>query len=243
MRIISKFKDYYDGVQYYGQDLELVYVRDKYYPEEKINLEKYLNTPGNYFMSIDKPYITQYPENRIEQEHYMNLIIGYCGELYRVHVIHVKDETVWNNPKHSYILCYNEKQLQEFQQVTEYSKRKSIRRWNRYRSLKAVDWFEINNKDELRELFYRYKTPCFIIRDSNKHKGNITINPQLNKYKFYKVKDSYTAFQDISMYIGGVLGIGAPTLVEISNKSMAEKKGFGHKYAFRKEPDNKENIK
>jgi hypothetical protein len=240
MRIISKFKDYYDGVQYYGQDTELIYIRDKYYPEEKIDLKKYLNTSGHYFLNIDRPDIIRHPENNIEYEHYMNLIIGYCGELYRVHIIHIKDDSIWNNTKHIYTLCYNQEQLNKFQEETEYSKKKRYKQWkSRYINLREQNWFEISNKNELKELFFKYKTPCFIIRDSNKYKGNITINPQLDKYEFYKIKDAYTTFQDISMYIGGVLGIGTPVLIEISNKEMAIKKGFGHKYAFRKEPENK----
>jgi hypothetical protein len=238
MRIISKFKDYYDGVQYYGQDQELIYVRNKEYTEENINLEKYLNTSGQYFISLDKPDIIHYPEKNIEQEHYCNLILGFCGELYRIHIIRVLDKRIWMDTKESFAICYNQEELNSFQEQTEYSKKKKYSQWKpRYVNLREQDWFNINNKEELQELFFKYNVPCFLISDSHKHKGNIILNPILSKYQFYKVKDAYTAFQDIAMFIGGVLPRTGHEMIEVSNNDLIVKRGFDTKTSFRKQKE------
>jgi len=239
MRIISKFKDYYDGVQYYGQDQDLVYARNKEYPDERINLESYLNTSGKYFMSIDRPDVVRHPEKDIEQEHYFNLILGFCGELYRIHIIKIRDTKIWMDTKEYYTICYNQDELDKFQQPTEYSKKQKYSQGkSRYINLKEQNWFELNNKEVLTELFFKYNVPYFIIRDSNRYKGNLTLNPNLQKYQFYKVKDAYTAFQDIAMFIGGVLPRVGHEMIEVSNNDLIVKRGFDLKWSFRKKSNN-----
>ena len=56
--------------------------------------------------------------------------------------------------------------------------------------------------------------------------------------EFYKVIDAFTAFQEISMFIGGVLGIGEKEIVEIEDKYKIGQHGFD-KWSFRKEPSKK----
>jgi hypothetical protein len=56
----------------------------------------------------------------------------------------------------------------------------------------------------------------------------------LSEWEFYKIKDVYTAFQDISMYISGVLGTQSPELIKIDNNTKIHKHGFDVKKSFRK---------
>ena len=58
----------------------------------------------------------------------------------------------------------------------------------------------------------------------------------LKHYDFVKMVDPYTAYQEMEMYLSGVFGGNYPECVEISDEQMKIKKGFGHKYAFKKEP-------
>jgi len=248
MRIISKFKDYYDGVQSYGQDQELVYIRNRDYPEDvNIKLIDHFDSEGRFYIRETYPYILQHPAKDVEQSHVKSFIIGFCGTLYRGHIIKWKEHIYTSDTdKEILYICYNQEELSEFQRETEYSKSHKHKHYTRKRSKyeRETDYFKVDNQDKLKEIFFRYKTPCFIIYDrEDKYQTNLTINPDLSKYQFYRVKDAFTTFQDISMYLSGVLGVNAPVLIEISNESMAEKKGFGHKYAFRKEPENKDKIK
>lgn len=61
---------------------------------------------------------------------------------------------------------------------------------------------------------------------------------QLKPFRFYKVKDSYTAFQELDMYISGVLGQQAKEMVNISDKDRIYQHGFDG-YSFKKPPEEK----
>lgn len=58
----------------------------------------------------------------------------------------------------------------------------------------------------------------------------------LKNIGFAKVLDAFAAFQELSMFVGGVLSRPGPEMVEIKDeKSMVAKKGFDH-WSFRKMP-------
>lgn len=61
------------------------------------------------------------------------------------------------------------------------------------------------------------------------------VNGDNLKYQqFYKVKDAYTAFQDLSMFVGGVLPRQGNPMVEIvDQKVKIQKAGFDTKTSFR----------
>jgi len=59
-------------------------------------------------------------------------------------------------------------------------------------------------------------------------------NPVLKDIEFYKVIDSVTAFQEVSMFISGVLGGNSPEMVQLEDKELIQKHGF-NKLSFRKE--------
>ena len=97
------------------------------------------------------------------------------------------------------------------------------------------------------ELFREYKVPIFIVRyiypwdapentDCQRHAGNyIILNGELKPHNFVRVFDPYAAFQEISMYLGGVLGTNNPPIPHVSDEDLSAAKGFD-KWSFRKEP-------
>jgi hypothetical protein len=94
----------------------------------------------------------------------------------------------------------------------------------------------------LLKIFVEKKVPVFIYGDylagkyENGKSRQLILNPKLSDWGFQSVKDPVTAFQDIYMYISGVLGVSAPETVEISDKEMAKKKGHDGEWSFRKPP-------
>ena len=82
-------------------------------------------------------------------------------------------------------------------------------------------------------LFVEHNTPVFIIRPKE-----ITINPSLKEVRFMTVKDVYTTFQEIQMFISGVLGTGTKETVDITDDVKRDKHGFDNK-SFKKEPSEK----
>jgi len=70
-------------------------------------------------------------------------------------------------------------------------------------------------------------------------KAEIVVDPPLVDYGFPKLVDPFTAWQELSMYIGNNLAQERQGNDDISDDDMASMKGFGHKYAFRREPRKK----
>lgn len=65
---------------------------------------------------------------------------------------------------------------------------------------------------------------------------NVEINPILKNYKFYKVFDPYSCYQEISMFVDGQLAYPGNIMIEVEDKYRIAAHGFDHKYAFRKPP-------
>lgn len=61
------------------------------------------------------------------------------------------------------------------------------------------------------------------------------VNPyNLKTLDFARAVDPYTAFQELSMWIGGVLGGASPEIVKIKDdKTLIENHGFDNRFSFR----------
>lgn len=59
-------------------------------------------------------------------------------------------------------------------------------------------------------------------------------NPPLRAFQFFKLMDQYTCWQEISMWIGGVMPGRCSPMVEIGDDSKIKKHGFDPVYGFRK---------
>jgi hypothetical protein len=111
------------------------------------------------------------------------------------------------------------------------------------------------NKDQYAEAALdRYFTPNEVGKDSlawliqNKITV-LTYNPQVNgdskwringddlkDFHFYKVVDPFTLFQEISMWVGGILPGSANPMVQITDDTIkVAKHGFDPKWSFRKQ--------
>lgn len=104
---------------------------------------------------------------------------------------------------------------------------------------KAVTEFLINNKaaialilpDRLSYGGRKWRTNG---GDPTCEKSMVWTNPSfLKDYNFYKIKDSFTMFMEVSNWVSGVLPNSIET-VEISDKSKIVKAGFDVKNSFRK---------
>lgn len=72
----------------------------------------------------------------------------------------------------------------------------------------------------------------------HKNTGELTRNPLLKNYDFAKIKDPYSAFQELSMWFGNLAAPEKP-IPQLSNEDLAWSKGHGDKYSFRKAPTKK----
>lgn len=241
MRIISKTKDYYDGVQSLGYDPDLCYVRKTEKEYGEYFYERLLREEVRFFENSPALSINSF-------------IIGFCGEIYVcVQVMH--------NGEHYYCYSIDDmdkvikkigiKRIQK-EYYGEYEKKYTRTLFNRNHLMSKFDddlmnnpetYYFMNpskkkyNKNSLKQIFITMKVPIFVIYKKYKNnKQTLLLNPLLKNYEFQKMKDPYTAYQEIAQYISGVLGVNSPETIDISDEDMRDKKGFD-KWSFKKMPE------
>jgi hypothetical protein len=247
MRIISKFKDYYDTVQAYGQDDICVYHRVT--NEFDITDKNVTDNVKEYFDMI--PGI---PYNMSEGK---RVLLGFCGKIYPVWKVAYyphkhkpeKSESEW---------CYSSDEIEHFMKkykrlgdvhdrfVNPENMNQNRFYYNRGFTKKKIDIAceLFYNRNKLEYLFFDYKAPIFIIEEPDRPYKNknryykLITNPNIRDYKFFKQKDTFTTYQDISMYISGILGLNDPDIVHISDRDMKDQKGF-YEYSFKTLPTKK----
>ena len=238
MYIISKHKDYYDGVAgTTGIDKTIVYEREtleivdnKEIPRP-FHIKRGMWNEENAFINIVSAEIDKKKTKYYVDAHCF--IVGFCGKLYLgwklTHISKGWDE------EHS-IPCdvritdivYGYENVKEYLK-TEYW-RSNIEDNVRY--VKSYDPIHV---------FREINAPVFVFNGDNTAPRNsyaFIINPILKDYGFYKVMDSFTAFQEISMFMGGVLGRGEKEILVVEDKYKIAQHGFD-KWSFRKEPESK----
>lgn len=225
MRIISEFRDYYDCIQRMGQDQSIVYLREK-----KV-IEMQWPFPGcsGYYG----------PWNSNLTQH---CIIGFCGNITPLVELRADEES----PP---VLCWDTEATDAFMQA-----HMKAHEWRDYRKSRW-SWrsnfrrfFEecARRKSSFEYLFRDHHSPLFVASGGN-NKPKIVFNACLKDVQFYTRYDSYQAFQELAMYMGGVLGThgghktkyqGEPMSSEVSDRDLAAAKGFD-KFSFRKEKKSK----
>ena len=104
-------------------------------------------------------------------------------------------------------------------------------------------FFDINEWKWTEKFFLEYKTPIFaIVSDKIRYKNekcNIIINPCLKDFDFMKIIDPFTAFQEIYMFLSGILVKKEKPIPEMDDETMRDAKGFD-KWSFKRPPNTKQ---
>lgn len=234
--INKKNKDYYDGVVgTVGVDKTIVYERkyqeleenDINFPEEFKKYRKYypkeepiLCKLWHFNLQNRKKYIGETP-----------FIVGFCGKIYIGWKFHYKISNIHLDDTIKTDIVYD---LDEIKKLIEHKS------WNLHLDDIVNDILNYNAID----IFRRYNTPIFIydydyyFSEYRSVVPRFYINPRLKDFEFYKVFDTFTAFQEIQMFISGVLGSGEKEITEVEDKHKISQHGFD-KWSFRKEPTKK----
>jgi len=100
------------------------------------------------------------------------------------------------------------------------------------------------NKEKYESLFFKLNVPLFIIYNEFNEESDlfyhcyrethiwIETNPRLKDFDFNKIIDPYTAFQEISMFIGGALSKPERPMLVISDEIKAAQHGYDQ-YSFK----------
>lgn len=243
MLILTKKKDYYDGVVgTMGIDKSLVFDRSTITIEEKNN-DKNLVFPKEYFHSGWKSInpltnLSSYNLKKdCEYDDFSSFIVGFCGQHY----------VGWK--------FYKDSKENSFDFTTEI-----VYDYNVVKERVKIESYRSNLSDSLTdtlmydpiEIFRRYHTPIFVwdeavnpIRAQYRYGGGskytlgnstFIINPILQDYEFYKKFNSFQAFQEIQMFLGGVLGVNEKPMIVTDEKYKIAQHGFD-KFSFRKDKE------
>jgi hypothetical protein len=236
MRIISDFHDYYDAVQAAGQDQTLVYCR-----------KRAETTVSHYPLPVLRlSFLQNLPAIEIQQH-----IVGFCGKIYPVLVLTHAAST-------KTAICHNLGEVDAFledtcrkREMQEYRAEASpYRRRRRWLDDCPRIAFEkhfaecLQEKDAFVEMFIEKQCPVLIgtvldvsRRGRRARKGKIVYNGSLKELEFFRLFDTYKAFQEIAMFLGG-LAVPLKEIPKVPDKIMVGIKGFDD-WSFRKPPRDK----
>lgn len=241
MKIISKHKDYYDSAIGLGIDETLVYIRNtveikepQFLIEEEIPPHN-SSCVANSFLELHNSRWNDFTK---ESPAIRYILVGFCGKTY------VCAHIFWQEPKkdrYSYGMDDFNEYVYGREILTHSILHRYLEKTNGIVKMRnLLDKYHDNY--QLDKLFRFYKAPVFAFSVDKKANWRHSrksialygqVNPSLKGLEFYKTMDPYTAFQEISMYLGGVLGSEEKSIIEISDEDKAKSRGF-HGMSFRK---------
>jgi hypothetical protein len=242
MLILAKKKDYYDGVVgTVGVDKTLVYDRQIVEIEDNDMPEFFRRHKGTWIGHQENPFHAL-AYHRLKKKHraicdeHAHFIVGFCGKLY-VGWKFYRAEREYPHRVLKTTISYDNEYVKTILEPHSYH-------GNLEDSLNYIQSF-----DAL-QLFRDLNAPVFVYDGDygrnyfnfltyNHHCPKFFINPLLKNYEFGKIFGAVQAFQEISMFMGGVLGSGEKEIVEVADKYKIAQHGFD-KWSFRKEPEKKQ---
>ncbi len=223
MRIISKFRDYYDCMQGQGgYGSEPLYLRNK--EEVVFKKEDYPLLKGHGVIFNDNPLLTT-----------KFCTIGFCGKVYHCVTAYYRYSAPLFRACDFDEFESHVKQFNNEIQDAFYGKRK---KWQESMAVEMKKGFASLKSKEAKDLkFFEGKMfPVFVGTPNHDYSSNgkIVINERLSSYEFYRVFPPPQAFQEIQMYLSNLAWPNKP-IPKISNNDLIEAKGFDLKTSFRKE--------
>ena len=230
MKIISKFKDYYDNMRCYSMcSDDFTYIR---------NTDDHL---------IGKEIIPQTLDLEIfKRDHKIKfLLIGFCGKIYPIFKVEISE----NYTAKKYKIFFDFEKAIEFcidkKYLNRQIKNNQIKSWRyggkKNHNVEGIIKYYKNKYDKdynkLNQYFEEYNTPVFILQ-RNYRETLISINPRLKDFEFYKIFEGHQAYQEIEMYIGNILLKPDDPDQITDDKILAQNHGFD-KWSFKKLPTKK----
>jgi hypothetical protein len=216
MYIISKYKDYYDIGNSYGIDKTIVYNRVSLNNVDNSDIISIIPSQLIDIIYENRKYRFWNIFSEFRGKNYTPFLIGFCGKL----ILGFQCGSIYDDNV-EYI--YNIDELSNKYNVDE-------------KKYKKISEFTLNIKNvNINNIFFEFNTPIFLFERDIKHRNHsfyCEINPKLSEYQFYRYYDAYQTFQNISMFMGGVLGGNENRTIEISNENKITQHGFD-KWSFR----------
>jgi hypothetical protein len=252
MRIISKWRDYYDSLQN-PQDKDMTFVRhlefldkkDKHY--DVIDRHNLPSSDHSYFKPRQTP-LQQWDffkdaHGQINKPYYIGHLSGYraeglifCGKLYSG----LSYREYWGAGYDAPRIYYWDAEhfLKDHAPHAHKAKFSWVRKTQSSAEKALEKIFSVTEHPRFIDACFDLKTPLIGLLNNDEYRGQgrfVCKNPRLDRYQFYRKMDAHQTFQEISMFIGGVLSnIDLPE--PATNKVKIEAHGFDYKDSFRKGP-------
>lgn len=220
MRIISKFKDYYDSARGFGYDPSLVYVRHT----ETLEFSEEASTLSSSFNKA-RVLLATMPSWHY---YFRRVLLCFCGQAYPVYMF----QDYYGKP---------DKPLYSYWDIVEFSKTEGLKpppKKAEYAipSLDEVSWKAYIDKDfslssaPFRELDCPVFSLAYRGRDSYLE---LVKNPLLKPYRFASVKPPYQAFQELAVYLGNDMVKQEDPSEKFSDELKRDAHGFDN-WSFKK---------
>jgi hypothetical protein len=227
MKIISKYRDYYDSAAGYGIDTNLSDI-----PHTKI-LQGDEEPFGRAYRS------TMAHWSGVKPSEYSLWYLAFAGRAYPLLLLYVAVE----NDQLATSYCWRIKDVEKALEASPLDHkyfngrnkmRPSIRSNFTRRSVCALYERKVSESRVI-EFHRRADSPVVLSRcvpDTKRSGGTIrevVAHPNLREIEFMRVVDPFTAFQDISGFLGGVLGMPESPQRPLSDEVTRDLKGFDTK--------------
>lgn len=212
MKIVSDFSDFYDGVSrgFYSDDILFIRKTSEAPKEIALYAQKYFNDLFPYSSLLSG----KYDSNRsliLDCE-----LILFCGKTYPY--IRARQ-----------ILPYVNKCFYSYASLLEYM-RNDKQPIPSYLIKQITEFFFSFCKMDCMDLNVKFSTPIFKVTFDKTEESES--NPNLRASEFFKAVDTYQVYQELSMFIGGILAKSENEMVKISDKDKLLQHGFD-KQSFR----------
>lgn len=229
MKINSNFRDYYDGVQGLGIDYGLTY--------QRFTVAK--PVPRKIFLESSHRY--WYGEVRHD-----TFSVGFCGNVWTGLALS-RPNSQYKATQYCYRIKDVDEYLEKFYSAKEldsiYYNRSPNKRYRSYIMPSRGDYISLfkrihehNLRTNFHDIFQENYSPVFVVTSIPYQRSiqhTMVVNAQLESVNFMRIMDSYSAYQNIAMYLGS-LAVPLKPIPKIDDKTMSEIKGF-NKYSFRKD--------
>lgn len=219
MILHTDFRDYYDNAIGFGVDEKVHYNR---YTRE---IDIVLKTKNNW------------PTRRNAG------LIGFCGDTFPFIKLHKLDKLFcrgYDDSRPRIVEVYFAYSFEAYKQKEiewhnlshdfDYYDRTGDARLKQF----FADWAGKNDA-----IFRELKVPLWIMNFHGGSEKNGIVNPKLKSYQFERIKDSITAFQEISMYLANIL-VEQKEVAVIEDRYRIQQHGFDLRDSFRNTKKRKE---
>lgn len=214
MRIISKFKDYYDGVCNSYDEKDIIYIREeKSYPFIPTQADR------KVFMSHNFTVDVYYAVMQFQIELYP---FGFCGKFY----VMFKNSNNFYSNIDKLIDSYLESATKP-RRVEISKQRKRIVTSALDQSSRMLTALDAYNIFDLHNCLY------FRLAESQNNLLITTDFDSLAKFNFFQLLDANSTYQELEMYLGTVMVREQQPSQITDNKILLQSKGFDIKTSFR----------